>query len=217
MIIHEDEHLIAVAKPAGRLVIPGRGPAKGRPLVEEVSKLIGAKAYVVHRIDRETSGLVLFAKDANSHRFLSKAFERRSVRKTYLALAQGAVERGGLVRAPIRAFGSGRVGVDRRGDPCETGYRVRDRLHGATLLAVEPKTGRRHQIRVHLYSIGHPVMGDPLYGRPRPVGGVPRLMLHALALEFESPSGRLLSLRAGPPSDFLEIIEDFRRKTGRTC
>jgi len=92
------------------------------------------------------------------------------------------VKSGGRVETPLREFGSGRVGADPAGKPSLTEYSVRARGEGCTLLTVEPKTGRRHQIRVHLYSLGHPILGDPLYGSPRPVGGAPRLMLHALAL-----------------------------------
>ncbi len=164
--------------------------------------------YVVHRLDREASGLVLFAKDAQTHRFLCGEFEKRRVQKIYLALVLGRVEREGNVKAPLRAFGSGRMGVAKGGKPCLTRFRVRERFSGATLLEIEPMTGRRHQIRVHLYSLGHPVLGDPLYGSKRPVGGSPRLMLHALELRLAFPEP--MSLRAEPGRDFLEVLEAWR-------
>lgn len=205
-IVYEDPCLLAADKPAGLLVIPGRGPESGPVLLDAVSRHIGAKAFVVHRIDRETSGLVLFAKDAATHAALSKLFEKRRVRKSYLAVVLGVVPAPGRIAAPIREFGSGRMGVDPRGKDAETRYRPL-RTWGeppVTLLEVEPRTGRRHQIRVHLYSIGHPVLGDAQYGRERP-GGSARLMLHAhvLLLPPHALWGRKrLEFRAEPPPGF---------------
>jgi len=225
-VVYEDGCLLAVDKPAGQLVIPGRGAEAGPVLVDAVSRHLGVKAFVVHRIDRETSGLVLFAKDAATHAALSKLFEKRRVRKSYLAVVSGTVPSAGRITAPIREFGSGRMGVDPRGKDAETKYRPL-RTWGdppATLLEVEPRTGRRHQIRVHLYSIGHPVLGDSQYGRERPVGGGhgaavlgalpfssrgeggrPRLMLHAYSLLLPPHAlwgRRRLEFRAEPPPGF---------------
>lgn len=171
---------------------------------------------MVHRIDRDSSGLVLFARDAEAHRLLSLQFERRQVRKRYLALAQGSLAEDGRVDSPLREFGSGRMGVAAPSGPAGgkealTRYRVLERLGAATYLEVEPVTGRRHQIRAHLASVGHPVMGDPLYGRDRPVGGAPRLMLHAFELECRGVSGETLALRCEPPEDFLRVLEQARR------
>ncbi len=209
-IVHEDERVIAVDKPVGRLVIPARGKAEGSPLVDEVSKHLGGKAYVLHRIDRETSGLVLFAKDSSSHTALSKLFEARKIRKYYLALVQGRIDSDGRVQEPLREFGSGRVGIDSKGKASLTKYSVRESFKDASLLEVRPKTGRRHQIRVHLYSIGHPVLGDPLYGKDRPVGGAGRLMLHAWKLEFKGEGFPKTSISTEPPADFTEIVGKFR-------
>lgn len=208
-VVFEDERLLAADKPAGQPVIPARGTGP-EPLVAAVSRRIGGKAFVVHRIDRETSGLVLFAKDAGAHRALSGLFEARTVEKTYLAAVLGAVAGEGSVEEPLRAFGSGRMGADPGGKPCRTDYRVRERLKGATLLEVSPRTGRRHQIRAHLYGLGHPVLGDPLYGRERPVGGAPRLMLHAWKLSFSHPELGERSLAAEPPDDFSRVVARLR-------
>ena len=242
-IIHEDQHLIVVNKPAGQLVIPGRGEDKaplrppgfegqGKPLVDQVSSYIRKKAYVVHRIDRETSGLVAFAKDAKTHRELSMLWEGRPpspdsgrkareqakasadspllfvsdegrrVQKIYLAWVLGKMEKKqGLLDYPLRAFGSGRIGVDPKGKPSQTRFKVLKTQDGVSLLEVELLTGRRHQIRVHLYHAGHPILGDPLYGQERPVGGAPRLMLHAWRLLI-SFAGKELNLSCDTPTAF---------------
>ena len=189
-------------------MIAGRG-IFGPTLREAVESHLGAKAYVIHRLDRDASGIVLFAKDPVAHRALSLAFETRKVHKFYLALVEGQVAEDATIDRPIRAFGSGRMGMAPEGKLSRTRYRVRERLAGATLLEVEPETGRRHQIRVHLYSIGHPVLGDSLYGKQRPVGGASRLMLHALGLKFEF-EGHQIELRCETPVDFVELLNKWR-------
>lgn len=199
-LVHEDERLLVLAKPSGQVVIPGRGDA-GLPLNRQAEAYAGRRLYVVHRIDREASGLVVFAKDPAAHRELSVAFERRLVRKRYLAVAVGRVESPGTLSRPIREFGSGRMGVHPRGKPARTRWRILRRAPGQTLLEIEPLTGRRHQIRVHLYSIGHPVAGDPLYGGPAAATAAPRLMLHAAGLAFKL-AGRRYAFRAEPGADF---------------
>ena len=201
VILFEDKKIIAVNKPSGQAVIPGRGLAL-EPLVNQVTTHMGSKAFVVHRIDLETSGIVIFAKDADMHRKLSQLWEEKGVQKTYFAWVQGIVEKPmGSLKAHLKEFGSGRMGVDPKGKPSETHYKVLKTQGRATLLEVQPVTGRRHQIRVHLYHFGHPVLGDPLYGQERPVGGQPRLLLHAYQLRFKH-EGEELVLTAEPPADF---------------
>jgi tRNA pseudouridine32 synthase/23S rRNA pseudouridine746 synthase len=200
-IIHEDERLVVVDKPAGVATAPGGGIGAGESMQEQVATHLGTRAFIVHRLDRETSGVVLFAKTAESHRLLSQQFEDRTVAKRYLALVQGQVRvRSGSITEPLREFASGRIGVDPAGKEATTMWALRERLVDADLLEVTPITGRRHQIRVHLYSIGHPILGDTRYGDDRPVGGAPRLMLHALELVLADG----LSIRAEPPADFIE-------------
>ncbi|MCX5794579.1 MAG: RluA family pseudouridine synthase [Elusimicrobia bacterium] len=205
-IVYEDGRILAVDKPAGLAVIPGRGLAE-EPLSLQASRAVGGKAFVVHRLDRGASGLVIFAKDAATHRDLSLLFEGGRMRKLYLALVQGRLEGGGVVDRPLRAFGSGRMGLCAKGSgkASLTRYRVLGRAEQASLLEAAPETGRRHQIRVHLHSLGHPILGDPLYGQDRPVGGVGRLMLHAWRLDFEldRASYRLCS---APGADFLGVL-----------
>ncbi|MFA5138806.1 MAG: RluA family pseudouridine synthase [Elusimicrobiota bacterium] len=208
-ILHEDARLIIVDKPSGQPVIPGRGVEPGSSLVEQVSRHLEAKAFVVHRIDRETSGIVLFAKDAAAHRDICLLFEAGRVEKTYQALVLGAVSADGCVDKPLREFGSGRMGVAENGKPYKTVYKVLERLRGASLLTVEPRTGRRHQIRAHLYSIGHPVLGDKLYGKPVPVGGAVRLMLHARQLRLGWGKSRI-EIESPLPPDFSAALESFR-------
>lgn len=170
---------------------------------------IGSKAFIVHRLDRETSGLVIFARTADAHRDLSRQFEERRVTKRYLALVTGhVVGRSGELTQPLREFGSGRVAVDLMGRNALTRWQLRERLPEADLLELQPVTGRRHQIRVHCYAMGHPVLGDTRYGDPRPVGGAPRLMLHARELLLSDG----LRLVADPPPDFVAVLKD--RRTG---
>ncbi len=134
-ILYEDEQLLVLNKAAGQLVIPGRGRLEPEPLVSQVAQYLSAKAYVVHRLDKDTSGVLLFAKDAATHRDLSIQFERREVQKTYLAVVQGNVEKNnGEIRYTLRQFGSGRMGIAPQGKPALTRYRVIKRLHHGTLL-----------------------------------------------------------------------------------
>ena len=202
-IVYEDGRVLAVDKPAGLAVIPGRGLTE-EPLSLQASRALGGKAFVVHRLDRGASGLVLFAKDAATHRDLSLLFEGRRMHKLYLALVQGRLDVDGAVDRPLRAFGSGRMGLG-TGKASLTRYRVLGSAEQASLLAVAPETGRRHQIRVHLHSLGHPILGDPLYGQARPVGGVGRLMLHAWRLDFELHRA-CYRLCAPPGADFLGVL-----------
>lgn len=197
---------MAVAKPSGQPTIPGRGEI-GEPLNRAAERRAGGRLFVVHRLDREASGLVVFAKDARTHRQLCGLFEARKVSKLYLAACLGELAGEGVIQAPIKEFGSGRMGVGAGGKRSITRYRLRRALKGASLLEVAPVTGRRHQIRVHLYSIGHPVLGDPLYGKERPVGGAARLLLHSLALDFGLPG--IPELRAEPGPDFEKEVSNF--------
>lgn len=199
-----------MAKAAGVPVVPARADDPRRPLSLLVAEHLKAKVWVVHRLDAATSGLLVFAKDAATHKRLSQAFEGRTAAKTYLAAVLGEAADGGSA-APLKTFGSGRVGPSPEGKPSETSWRVRERLRGATLLEVVPKTGRRHQIRVHLNAAGHPVLGDKRYGKDRPVGGAPRMMLHAWTLEVPGPDGGVLRLEAPPPPDFEAVLADLRR------
>ncbi len=208
-VLFQDNRVLAVHKPEGQLVIPGRAPDTIPCLKDECLGFFGRPVFVVHRIDRETSGIVLFALDPDAHRFLCRAFERREVRKEYRAVVQGEPNpTEGVLSNPLREFGSGRVAPDPRGKPSRTEYQTLARWSGGSLLAVRPVTGRRHQIRTHLAGHGHPVLGDPLYGpAPRPIGGVARLMLHASVLQFPHPEGGTRTISCGPPNSFIAIFD----------
>lgn len=209
-MLYEDARLLAVDKPAGRVVIQGRGEV-GTPLDEECSRRAGAKLFVVHRLDRETSGVLLFAKDAATHRELSGLFEGRAVEKSYLALACGTISRPLTVDRPLAEYGSGRVGVRAGGKASLTEVRPLEALGTrATLIEARPRTGRRHQIRVHLYAAGHPILGDPLYGTPKDAAQrASRLMLHAKRVSFEL-AGRRFEVDCSPPEDFEDCLAALR-------
>jgi RluA family pseudouridine synthase len=200
--LYEDDDILAVDKPEGLAAIPERH-ARGGSLFELLSAERREKLYIVHRIDKETSGLILFARNPAAHRRINQQFETRAVEKTYLALVQGLIAADGVIDLPLRQFGSGRVAVDpERGKPSTTEFRVVERFRSHTLVEARPRTGRRHQIRVHLYSLGHPIAGDPLYGDQAGRQGFSRLMLHAWRLSLILPSERLLRLEAPIPESF---------------
>jgi RluA family pseudouridine synthase len=197
------------AKPSGVPVIPGRSAAAG-PCLRALVEAARGPVFVVHRLDADASGAVVFAKDEASHRDLCLQFERRQTGKTYLAAVQGVVAEDGSMDRPIREYGSGRMGVSSGGKPSLTRWHVLERFSAASLLEVAPATGRRHQIRVHLYAAGHPILGDRLYGRDRPVGGAPRLMLHGLEISFRSADGSRKRVRCDPPVEFARVLASLR-------
>ncbi|MBL8290165.1 MAG: RluA family pseudouridine synthase [Rubrivivax sp.] len=201
---HEDADLLAVEKPAGRLAVPGRGEAGRDCLTADVAARWPG-ALVVHRLDMATSGLMLFARSAAVQRALGDAFAARRVGKRYRAVVHGLVEEDtGEVEAPLAADWPNRPRqrIDRvHGRPSLTRWRVlaRDAAAARTHLELEPLSGRTHQLRVHLASIGHPIVGDTLYGEAG-AAGEPRLLLHASALAFAHPrDGRALAIESPAP------------------
>jgi tRNA pseudouridine32 synthase/23S rRNA pseudouridine746 synthase len=212
-LIHADPWLLVVAKPSGLLSQPGLGPELADSLISRVQRS-WPEARLAHRLDRDTSGLILVARDAETHRRLSKAFAERRVRKTYLGRVRGMpLDRGGLIDQPLARLSSrppryGVVPVAQGGRPALTRWRrlaLGDPLPAAvapasSTLLLQPLSGRSHQLRVHLAWLGHPLVGDPLYGEPReahaPAPG--RLQLHAAGLRLLHPiTGRPLRLRLG--------------------
>jgi RluA family pseudouridine synthase len=209
-VLFENADYLAVDKPEGVVSVAEAG--KGG-LPELLKDVFPGKLYPVHRLDREASGVIVYAKNADAHRHLNSQFDRREVRKTYLAVTLGAIEANrGSIKAPIREFGSGRMGVDaKRGKPSSSEFKVAERLEGATLVRVNPATGRRHQIRVHLYHIGHPIAGDLKYGDRTLQGRYPRLMLHALEIEFGLSSGERVTVEAPVPPSFEAVLQSLRK------
>ena len=201
-ILYSDPDVVAVNKPEGLAAVPERA-GDDTCLRAQLAAQLGSAVWPVHRLDKEVSGVILYARHAAAHRFLNAAFERREVAKTYLAVVHGVVaDEAGTIDQPLRAFGSGRIGVHADGKPSLTTYRVLARAAGLTLLEVQPHTGRRHQIRAHLYHLGHPIVGDLRYGDRPHQRGFPRLMLHAAGIDAPLPSGGRLVLRDVPSATF---------------
>ncbi len=194
-IVALGERWIAIDKPAGLLSVPGRGPEKADCAWRRL-QAIHPEAIPVHRLDMETSGLLLFARDADAHRALSRAFERREVEKRYVAIVHGApCSDAGEIDLPLIVDWPRRPlqKLDlEHGKRSLTRWRVLERHAATTRLALEPLTGRSHQLRLHLAALGHPIVGDPLYGRP---DGAVRLLLHAERLAF-TLDGVAVSLEA---------------------
>jgi RluA family pseudouridine synthase len=208
-VLLETSEILAVNKPEGVPTIPGSGWT-GPTARSEAEAILGRKLYVVHRLDKETSGVVVFAKDSHTHRFLNEQFSRREVRKTYHALVHGVIAASeGEIRLSLREFGSGRVAADPRGKQSLTRYTVFQRLGSSTLVAAYPQTGRRHQVRAHFYSIGHPIVGDTRYGRRDRPNDAPRLMLHAVSITLEAAPGAEVTIEAPIPESFRRVVERF--------
>jgi 23S rRNA pseudouridine1911/1915/1917 synthase len=230
-VVHEDDDLLIVDKPAGLVVHPSPGHAGGTLvnalLARDDGKAFGAIAGVqrpgiVHRLDRDTSGLLMIARNDAAQQSLMAQLKARRIKKTYLALVHGEVAAGvGRIEAPIGRDPKHRtrMAVVPDGRPSTTGYRVRERFPGWTLLELDLVTGRTHQIRVHLDAIGHPVAGDPVYGTgtsrrgPGIAAGptLERLFLHAWRLELTSPSsGELIRAEAPLPAELAAVVDALR-------
>jgi tRNA pseudouridine32 synthase/23S rRNA pseudouridine746 synthase len=186
-IIFSDTAFLAVNKPTNLLSVPGRGPDKQDCLYHRVLEQF-PDALMVHRLDMDTSGLVLFARSPEAQRNLSLQFEKREISKTYVAIVEGVIEQDeGMVDYPMRKDMEQRLPPKHlvdcvRGKKAVTVWRVLERGESTTRVALFPKTGRSHQLRVHMQSIGHPMVGDPIYGQ-----SAERLMLHAESLSFPHP------------------------------
>ena len=204
-MIHLDSGLVAVDKPAGLLAVPGRGADKA-DCVSARLQAAYPDALVVHRLDMATSGLMLLARGPEMQRRLSQAFAGRLIDKTYTAVVAGQLaEDAGEIDLPLGADWPNRPRqqVDAlHGKPSLTRWRVlsRDALRGQTRLALQPQTGRTHQLRVHLSAIGHAILGDALYASNAVAAAAPRLLLHASRLVLAHPlTGAPLDLRSEPP------------------
>jgi 23S rRNA pseudouridine1911/1915/1917 synthase len=226
VIAYEDEDLLVVNKPAGLVVHPSPGHDSGT-LVNALLGRAGGADYggiagvrrpgIVHRLDRDTSGLLMVAKTDLAQASLMAQLKARRVKKTYLALVQGGVAAAvGRIEAPIGRDPKlrTRMAVVSDGRPSTTGYRVRERFPGWTLLELDLITGRTHQIRVHLDAIGHPIAGDPVYGTGtsrRGPAGLERMFLHAWRLELISPSrGDLIRVTAELPAELEGVLASLR-------
>ncbi|HEX9877525.1 MAG TPA: 23S rRNA pseudouridine(1911/1915/1917) synthase RluD [Gammaproteobacteria bacterium] len=228
-LVYEDRELLVIDKPAGLVVHPGAGNRSGTLqnalLAHDPALGIVPRAGIVHRLDKDTTGLLLIARTLPAHQALVAQLERREIRRVYRGVCQGVLTGGGTVEAPIGRHPRNRVrmAVSERGREAVTRYRVVERFRAQTQLELTLETGRTHQIRVHMAHLRHPLVGDPLYGgRPRwpkaPSAGLSealkdfrRQALHAVRLELEHPlSGRPLELESALPDDMSSLLEALR-------
>ncbi|MEM9836590.1 MAG: RluA family pseudouridine synthase [Bacteroidota bacterium] len=233
-ILHQDDHLVVVAKPAGLLSVPDRFDPELPSLSHLLSRRIGTTALPVHRLDRPTSGLLVFAKTTDAQRHLTKQFEERTVEKIYTAIVEGRPRdpRGSIDQAlaphPAKL---GRMMVSAKGKSAQTKYQVIDFFGNTSLLEIELLTGRTHQIRVHLAYIGHPLLVDPFYGNhsefklsslkgrrynlkrgevERPL--LARVPLHAGRLSFTHPATEeRLTFSAELPKDMRATVAQLKK------
>ena len=214
MVIYEDAHVLVLNKPSGLSSQGGRGQVNTLDeMLWAFAKSNGKRPHLIHRLDRDTSGVILTAKTKPAASFLGKAMMGRRFRKSYQAIvAPSAPEpRSGAVEVPLRRVDQGREAYMRVCEPdhadaesAKSVYFTLAEAPGAALLELEPHTGRMHQLRVHLAHIGRPIAGDPRYGGALMLAGepVPRLMLHAAMLGFPHPEGGVTWVKAPVPEDF---------------
>lgn len=220
-IVYEDEHLLVIDKPAGLLVHPVR-PSGEATLAHGITHHLlqmGVRTRVrpVHRLDRDTSGLLMVAKHAYVHQALDRQLRERGLRRRYLAFVEGSeISDEGVIDAPIGSHPRDpnlRAVVPAPGDRAVTRFRLRERYGGAALLEVELETGRTHQIRVHMAHVGHPLIGDVRYGAsPRALG---RQALHAASLSFRHPlTGNVIELSSPLPEELTNLQGELRGGEG---
>jgi len=233
-IIFENDHFIAINKPAGLLSIPdreGKEPSLKSWLREKYGNI-----FTVHRLDRDTSGVIVFAKDEDTHKYLSKVFEERAVEKIYAGLVQGTLaEKEGSIDASIVEHPAkpGLMIVAKKGKASLTDYEVKEELGLYSLVQFRIHTGRTHQIRVHMQHLGHPIVCDDTYGDGRPVfissfkknfklskhdederPILSRLALHSQLLHFQDEQGEFHTLEAPLPKDMRALIQQLKKWQG---
>jgi 23S rRNA pseudouridine1911/1915/1917 synthase len=214
-IIYEDKNILAINKPAGVVVHPDK-KHKTDTLIQQIIKKhpeiknVGdpstssgqenLRPGIVHRLDKNTSGVMLVSKNQKTFDYLKKQFQNRKIKKTYIALVEGNVkEKKDVIKTPVKRFTKSRE--------AETSYKVIKRFEKYSLLEVSPKTGRTHQIRLHLKSIGHPIVCEKLYiKRPRCPFGLNRHFLHAQSLELKLIKGEKIKIEAGLPDDLQKVL-----------
>ncbi len=231
-ILYEDDDILAINKPAGLVVHPGAGNQAGtllNALLHHVPDIIEVpRAGIIHRLDKDTSGVMVVAKTIPAQTALVSAMQQRLITREYEAVCHGTLTGGGTVDAPIGRHQTQRtlMAIDEAGKPAVTHYRVMERFRAHTRLRLRLETGRTHQIRVHMQSLHHPLVGDPVYGgRPRPPRGASeqfrqvlqsfqRQALHAALLKLEHPiSGEPMEWQAPIPEDMRFLVETLRSDT----
>ena len=229
-IIYEDNDVLVINKPSGIIVIPDQHTPEEQTVAGMLKKQYGIKIWVIHRIDRDTTGVLIFAKNAAAHRSLSMQFEASEASKKYLALLSGVVEdENGTIDKPILISGRD-VSIDPSGKASRTDYKVLERFKGYTFVEASPLTGRRHQIRIHFWSIGHPLAVDADYGSSDPIllssfkrkykekqgteekPLINRLTLHAAQLTIALPGKSEKTVFTAPlPKDFEITLKQLRK------
>ncbi|MCL2021725.1 MAG: 23S rRNA pseudouridine(1911/1915/1917) synthase RluD [Betaproteobacteria bacterium] len=216
-IRYQDSHLLIINKPAGLVVHPGSGNWRGtllNALLHYDPELAQVpRAGIVHRLDKNTSGLLVVARTLAAQTHLIRQLQERSIKREYLAVAVGEVRRDAHIEAPIGRHSSERtrMAITESGKPATTHYQIERCFPGATLLLCRLETGRTHQIRVHLAHIGHPLLGDPVYGRARPnLPAFSRQALHACRLTLLHPAtGKILYCESALPDDMAKLLLDL--------
>lgn len=202
VIMHEDADVLLVDKPGGLLSVPGKGPELADCLLSRVQAAF-PHALLVHRLDRDTSGVMIFALSPHAQRHLGLQFEKRMTRKTYVARVWGVPsEKSGLIDLPLIVDWPNRPRqkvCHETGKPAQTEWRVLKNEGTTSRIRLHPKTGRSHQLRVHMLELGHPILGDPFYATGEALA-FPRLMLHAEELRFKHPDGgKSIKVRSKAP------------------
>jgi len=231
-IIFENDRFVAVNKPSGMLTIPDRHDEMLISLYKLLEKKY-QKIFIVHRLDRETSGIILFAKDEATHKYLSGLFEQRNVQKFYLGIVRGSLQnKKGTVDVPIaeHTVNKGMMVINKKGKPSITEYGVIDDYGLYSLLKFQIHSGRTHQIRVHMKYLGHPIVCDEIYGNAEPIllssfkkkyklskhdeeerPILNRLALHSYQLIFKEDSGVLHNLKAELPKDMRALLQQLNK------
>ena len=201
-VLHEDAEVLLIDKPAGLLSVPGKGPHLADCLLSRVQDAF-PDALLVHRLDRDTSGVMIFALTPHAQRHLGLQFEKRMTKKTYVARVWGTpADKTGTVDLPLIVDWPNRPKQKvcfETGKPAQTDWRVLKSQGETSRIRLQPHTGRSHQLRVHMLALGHPILGDPFYASGA-AGDFPRLMLHSQELRFNHPQGgRSMKIRATVP------------------
>lgn len=234
-IVYENDDFIAINKAAGMLTIPDRHDETQLSLYKILSNQYG-KIFIVHRLDRDTSGLVLFAKNEETHKYLSQLFEKRNIEKNYLGIVRGSLPlKEGCVNEPVAEHPTykGVMTVNKKGKPSLTEYKVLNDFGIYSLVHFNIQSGRTHQIRVHMKFAGHPIACDPIYGdgkaillssfkkkyhlgkhdeEERPL--INRLALHSYQLNFKDATGNMHSLEAPLPKDMKAVLQQLKKNRG---
>lgn len=225
-IIYEDKDIIVVDKPAGLVTHPGSGHIKDTLVNAFLDKIkyrdakFPLRSGIVHRLDKDTSGILIIAKNEKVYNYFADQFKKQKVIKKYLALVQGhMLPKKGIIEAPISRSNTNRqkmtICMPGKGKNALTVYKVIKYFDQLTLLELSPKTGRTHQIRVHLASIGYPLIGDKTYGSRSSQKAAPRQFLHAYYLAIKLPSGRDKEFKSELPSDLQNVLIKYDKLTNR--